>query len=118
MNKRAFGAEGEQTARNWLLAHGWQVLEMNYRRPTGEIDIIARRRGLTAFIEVKRRTTDRFGRPAEAVTPQKQARILRTAMVYMQENGIVDRPVRFDVIEVIQGEVRHIEGAFDATGMV
>ena len=117
MNKRAFGTEGEQTARNWLVAQGWQVLEMNYRRPTGEIDIIARRRGLTAFIEVKRRTTDRFGRPAEAVTPQKRLHILRTAMVYMQENDLADRPVRFDVVEVIQGEVRHIEGAFDATGM-
>ena len=72
---------------------------------------------LTAFIEVKRRTTDRFGRPAEAVTPQKRLHILRTAMVYIQENDLADRPVRFDVIEVIQGEVHHIEGAFDATEM-
>ena len=117
MNRRGFGTDGELTARDWLTTRGIRVLEMNYRRPTGEIDIIAMEGRTLLFIEVKRRTTNRFGRPAEAVTPQKRLHILRTAMVYMQENGLVDRPMRFDVIEVIQGEVHHIEGAFDATGM-
>ena len=117
MNKRAFGAEGEAAARDYLASRGWSILEMNYRRPGGEIDIIARRRGLTAFIEVKRRSTARFGRPAEAVTPAKRLHIVRTAAQYIQENALGDAAVRFDVIELTPGGINHIEGAFDATGV-
>ena len=117
MNKRSFGAEGEQTARDYLAGRGYNILEMNYRRPGGEIDIIARKHGVTAFVEVKRRTTDRFGRPAEAVTAQKRRRILQTAMAYAQENGLTDSRLRFDIIEITAGEIHHIEGAFDATDM-
>ena len=57
----------------------------------------------------------RYGRPAEAVTAAKRAHILRTAALYLQERGLDDAPVRFDVIEILPGEIRHIEGAFDAT---
>jgi len=118
MNKRRFGADGEAVARDYLAGKGYQILEMNYRCAGGEIDIIARHRGVTAFVEVKRRASDRFGRPAEAVTPQKQRHILRTAMAYMQAHGLADAAVRFDVIEIAGSELRHIEGAFDATGLM
>ena len=117
MNKRTFGSEGEAAAREYLESRGYRILEMNYRRPSGEIDIIARNRRVTAFVEVKRRTTERFGRPAEAVTGQKRRHILRTAQVYMQENGLEDAPVRFDIVEVTSSEIRHLEGAFDATDL-
>ena len=93
-----------------------RVLQMNFRRPTGEIDIIARQRRTIVFVEVKRRSSLRFGRPAEAVDRAKQGHILRTAALYLQENDLEDAPVRFDVVEVLPGEIRHIEGAFDATG--
>ena len=117
MNKRAFGGEGEAAAREHLTGKGWQILAMNYRRPTGEIDIIATKRGIVAFIEVKRRTSERYGRPAEAVTPAKRLHILRTAALYIQEHRLEDKPVRFDVIEMTPGGINHIEGAFDATGV-
>lgn len=116
MNRRAFGTDGEQAARDHLARKGYAILAMNYRRPTGEIDLIARKRKCVVFVEVKRRTSRRFGSPAEAVTPQKRAHILRTAMLFLQERGLTDAPVRFDVIEITPGEVRHIEDAFDATG--
>lgn len=118
MNRRAIGAQGEAAARDYLAGRGYRILAMNYRRACGEIDIVAEHRGVTAFVEVKRRATDRYGRPAEAVTPTKRQRILRTAMLYMQENGLEDRPVRFDVIELSDGQLRHIEGAFDATDIL
>lgn len=114
MNRRSFGAEGERAARDWLAAKGAAVLEMNYRRPTGEIDIIARMDGVIVFVEVKRRTTLRYGRPAEAVTPAKRAHILNTAALYLQERGLEDAPVRFDVVEILPGRIRHIENAFMA----
>ena len=116
MNNRRFGGQGEADARAFLEEKGIKVLEMNFRRPTGEIDIIARQRRTIVFVEVKRRSSLRFGRPAEAVDRAKQGHILRTAALYLQENGLEDSPVRFDVVEVLPGEIRHIEGAFDATG--
>lgn len=116
MNKRLFGGEGEADARAYLKGRGAKVLEMNYRRPTGEIDIIARQGKTLLFVEVKRRSSLRYGRPAEAVDRAKQAHILRTAALYMQEKGFMDVPTRFDVIEVLPDGIRHIEGAFDATG--
>ena len=117
MNKRSFGGQGEADARAFLEQKGARVLEMNYRRPTGEIDIIARRGGTLLFVEVKRRSSLRYGRPAEAVDRAKQARILRTAMLYMQEKRLTDSPVRFDVIEILPDEIRHIENAFDASAL-
>ena len=115
MNKRELGTEGEARARAYLLGKGAKILEMNYRRPTGEIDIIARQGRTLLFVEVKRRSSLRFGRPSEAVNRQKQAHILRTAQLYLQEKRLEDAPVRFDIIEVLPDEIRHIENAFDAS---
>ena len=114
MNKRAFGGQGEADARSFLEQKGAKILEMNYRRPTGEIDIIARAGRTVVFVEVKRRSSLRYGWPGEAVNRQKQQHILRTAQLYLQEKRLADVPVRFDVIEILPGEIRHIENAFDA----
>ena len=115
MNKRRFGGEGEAEARAFLERKGLKILEMNYRRPTGEIDIVARHRRAVVFVEVKRRSSLRFGRPSEAVDRAKQLHILRTAQLYLQENRLEDMPVRFDIVEVLPGEINHIENAFDAS---
>jgi len=115
MNRRAFGNEGEQAACDFLVRRGWQILDRNVRRGRGEIDIIARRRGVIAFIEVKRRSSLQYGSPAEAVNPEKQRRILSAASLYMQEKGLSESNIRFDVIEILSDKLRHIEAAFDAT---
>ena len=117
MNRRSFGAQGEADARAFLVQQGARILETNYRRPTGEIDIIARQGKTLLFVEVKRRSSLRYGRPAEAVNRQKQAHILRTAQLYLQEKRLGDVPIRFDVIEVLPGEIRHIPNAFDASAI-
>ena len=117
MINRGFGGEGEAAARAFLERKGAKVLEMNYRRPTGEIDIVARQRDVILFVEVKRRSSLRYGRPSEAVNRAKQLHILRTAQLYLQEKRLSDAPVRFDVIEVLPGEIRHIENAFDASAL-
>lgn len=118
MNKRAVGGEGERAARDLLTARGYDILEMNFRRPTGEIDIVARRGRTCVFVEVKRRATLRYGRPAEAVDARKRQRIARTALLYLQEHDLTDAPVRFDIVEVLPEGLRHIEGAFDATDLL
>lgn len=117
MNKRASGAAGENAACDALVRAGLTVLERNWRRPTGEIDIIARDKRTIVFVEVKKRSSLRFGRPAEAVNRAKQLHILRTAMLYLAEKGLEDAPVRFDIVEVLPAGVRHLRAAFDATDM-
>ena len=57
------------------------------------------------------------GQPAEAVNSEKQRRIAQAAALYMQEEGLEDSRIRFDIIEILPGEIRHIEGAFDATDL-
>lgn len=117
MNKRALGNLGEDAACKALREEGLTILERNYRRPTGEIDIIAREGGAVVFIEVKRRSSLRFGRPAEAVDRAKRQHIARTAMCYLAENALEDAPVRFDVVEVLPGRLSHLRAAFDATDL-
>ena len=117
MNRRQFGLEGESAARDYLISKGVKILETNFRRAPGEIDIIARQKKTILFVEVKRRSSLRFGRPSEAVNSAKQTHILRTAMLYLQENGLENAPVRFDIIEILPDGINHIENAFDATGI-
>ena len=117
MNRRAYGNAGEDAASAYLVRHGWTILGRNVRRGRGEIDIIARKRDIVAFVEVKRRSGLNYGRPAEAVNREKQTRIAHAAALYMQENDLSDSKLRFDVIERLPGEIQHIEGAFDATDL-
>ena len=117
MNRRAYGHEGEQAACEYLLKKGWKILDRNVRRGRGEIDIIARKRKTIAFIEVKRRSSLNYGRPAEAVNIEKQRRIVQAAALYVQEQGLENAQLRFDIVEILAGEIRHIEGAFDATDL-
>ncbi len=69
-------------------------------------------KGTYVFVEVKTRTTDFYGRPAEAVTFQKQRKYRQFALAYLSGRGLDDVPVRFDVIEIFMGEINHIENAF------
>lgn len=115
MNTRAVGARAEDAACTYLASNGYEILGRNLRLGRGELDIVARRGGVTAFIEVKCRRSARFGTPAEAVTPAKRRRILDAALCYAAQEGLMEAPLRFDVVEVTAGGVRHIQGAFDAS---
>ena len=117
MNRRVTGALGESAACTALEKARCAVLERNYRRPCGEIDIIAREGRTILFVEVKTRASLRYGRPAEAVNRTKQLKIMRTALCYLTENGLEDAAIRFDVIEVLPEGIRHIRAAFDATDL-
>lgn len=117
MNKRCVGSMGESAACAALEKSGAVILERNYRRPGGEIDIIAREKKTILFVEVKLRSTLRYGRPAEAVNRTKQLKIIRTALCYLAENNLEDAPIRFDIVEVLPDQLRHIRAAFDATDM-
>ena len=98
----------------WYAERGYQVVARNWRCPTGELDLVARRGRTLVFCEVKTRTSAAFGAPVEAVTPAKQARLRRLAGQWLESAG---RPgpvsdLRFDVASVLAGEIEVIEGAF------
>ena len=115
MNRRGFGTDGEYAVSDFLTGQGYRVTDMHYRRGPGEIDVIARQGETVVFVEVKRRTDARFGAPAEAVDGLKRSRIARTALLYLQQKGLMDAPVRFDIVELTPGQIRHIPNAFDAS---
>ena len=113
------GAWGERLAASFLKRKLYRIVETGYRSRFGEIDIIARRGKFLVFVEVKLRKSDRFAQAMEHVDEHKQARILRTASMYLAENPTELQP-RFDVIEVYAPEgsltkrpvINHLEDAF------
>ena len=117
MNGVEKGRRGEDLAVAFLLERGYRILQRNWRKKTGEIDIIADKAGMLVFCEVKSRRGSSFGAGAEAVDPRKQHRIIQTALLYLQYFRLLDRPCRFDVIEIdFSGPnlpaVHHIPNAF------
>lgn len=112
------GKLGEDAACVWLEQKGHQILERNYRRKTGEIDIISRIDTTYVFTEVKLRTGTSYGSPGEAVDYRRQQRIVRTALLYISEQTSEEQAMRFDVIEILLREgkrwIRHFENAFSA----
>ncbi|WP_395746152.1 YraN family protein [Prosthecobacter sp.] len=118
MGSAELGSLGELIAARWLAAHGRKVLHRNYRGANrGEVDIVARHRDVLTFVEVKCRTSTAFGRPADAVGPDKQRLIRRGAQDWLRLLGNPRIKFRFDIAEVIltEGErprVNIIENAF------
>ncbi len=87
---------------------GWSVLERGYRLGRREVDVIARRRDLLVFVEVKTRTVLDFGPPEEAVTRRKRREIETVATDYLMRHVYTDLRVRFDVVSVVAGPGRTI----------
>lgn len=111
------GQKGEDAAANWYERRGDAVIARNWRDGArGEIDLIVQRADRTLiFCEVKARSSDRFGLPAEAVTTDKQRRLRRLAAAWLaQRSGREHRytEVQFDVASVVGGRVEVIEAAF------
>src|SRR5688572_14953125 len=109
--RRAFGQAGEDRAAAWYRARGYTVLARNWRCRDGELDLVVQRGRTLVFVEVKARRTDRFGIPAEAVTPVKQRRLRRLARLYLDATG-ARGALRFDVVSILGGRLSVIEAAF------
>ena len=114
-NKRETGRRYEELAAAYLEEKGYGIRESNYRNRSGEIDLLAEKEGRIIACEVKYRSTERCGDPAEAVDMRKQRKISRTLMCYLVQHGYpADTPCRFDVIAVYgDGTVHHIKNAFE-----
>ena len=108
------GISAESRAAAFLIAKGFRILARRWKSPLGEIDIVARRRSLLVFVEVKARND--LDEAAESLSPRQQRRIAAAAEVWLAANGSDGfRDIRFDAILVAPGKMpRHIQGAFEA----
>lgn len=95
-----FGRFGEDCAAEWYRQNGYRILSRNWRCVRGELDLVVSRGSLVAFVEVKARSSRRFGSGAEAVDWRKQTRIRSLASQWLEENGSYVAELRFDVIDV------------------
>lgn len=95
-----FGRFGEQCAAEWYLQNGYEILNRNWRCSRGELDLIVSKGTLVAFVEVKARSSRRFGSGAEAVDWRKQARIRSLASNWLDANHGYFADVQFDVVDV------------------
>lgn len=101
MNKRqSTGQWGEATAARYLVQKGYQIIERNVRTPYGEIDIVARQDQAVVFVEVKTRTSRKFGAPEVSVSARKQAHMIACAESYRQSHPLLDGEWRIDVIAI------------------
>jgi putative endonuclease len=109
------GLSAEARAGAYLIAKGYRILAKRFRTPHGEIDIVARRRNLVAFIEVKARAS--LDEAAYAVTPRQQARIVAAAQAWLVAHPEhADFELRFDAMLIAPRRLpRHLLAAFDAS---
>lgn len=112
MNTRAIGTQGENIAVEYLQKNGYKVLERNFNCRYGEIDIIAYHNGYYVFVEVKSRNSLAFGLPREAVAPYKRQRLISSARYWLFKTRKTGVPVRFDIVEVVDGAPSVIIDAF------
>jgi len=121
MYATARGVAGEVLAARFLRDKGYRIMSSNYRSRFGEIDIIAQDGQYIVFVEVKARSENSFYMPREAVTEDKQEKILKTAALYIRAYPSNLQP-RFDVVEVwvtdkdpmVPLQIDHLISAYEA----
>ncbi len=101
LSRKQKGDQAEQLACEYLQAQGLTLITRNYHSRLGEIDLIMNDpgRGNLVFIEVRYRKSNQFGGAALSVTPKKQQRIIKTAMIYLQQHA-PDAAARFDIVAI------------------
>jgi putative endonuclease len=117
-SKQLFGQGGEALAAEYLTRKGYRIVTRNFKGGGAEIDIVAAWEDDTiVLVEVKRRASDDFGSPAQAVNRQKQKQIIKAARFFQQQHDLFETFFRFDVIAITgsdtaESAIEHIEGAF------
>lgn len=117
-SKQAFGGAAEQLVVEHLEREGWRVRDRNVLCRRGELDVVAEKGEVLAFVEVRMRSTAAWGDPSQTVTFAKQRKVVLAATEYCQRHRLFQRVIRFDVASVVgrgrEGVVEYIADAFDA----
>jgi len=117
MDRTSIGRKGENLARVFLKKKGYNIVAHNFRSRFGEIDLILRKNREFRFIEVKYRRSEEYGLPQESVQKRKQAKIRKTAVLWLKLRRLpMDSEVHFDVLAINQKTSKisydYIEDAF------
>lgn len=118
-SQKHLGNKFESFAQHELIKHGYKIISLNYQCKLGEIDIIAKDKGVIVFVEVRYRNSSRFGGAIASVNHKKQLKLIRTASLYLQKHQLTNKiQARFDVF-AITGDSNNltyhwIKNAFDA----
>ena len=116
LSNRDLGKTGEEVAAEYLKKDGYKILEKNFRCRSGEIDIIAKKDSVVAFIEVKTRKSTLYGEPEESIDFLKVKRIRKSANYFICFKNLGDFDFSFDVISIklVSGKfkIKHIRNAF------
>jgi len=116
------GRRGENVAARYLRGLGYVIVARGHRDHIGEIDLVAVDGRTVVFIEVKTRTSQDAGHPADAVDEAKQQRLTRLALSYMKRHDLLECSARFDVVAVTwpassgRPKIEHFKSAFEAVG--
>jgi putative endonuclease len=117
------GERGEREACRYLRRLGYIIVARTSRFRRGELDIVAVDGRTVVFVEVKTRRSSDPGDPLEAVTPEKQRRLTRAALLYLKRHRLLKHSARFDVLAVTWAnlkkppEIQHIKNAFEAADL-
>ena len=107
MDRRAgVGRRAESLAVVHLESAGLRIVARNWRQPEGELDIVADDSGTCVFVEVRSRTGEDRGHALEAISPQKRARVIRAARLYLDAEAPAAAGFRFDVVAVTAEQLR------------
>ncbi|HLT53317.1 MAG TPA: YraN family protein [Flavobacteriaceae bacterium] len=109
------GEFGEELAVEFLVKNGYAILERNFRSGKTEVDIIAKKEGILAVVEVKTRSTADFGDPQDFVKPKQIKNLVKAVDDYINQMHL-DLEVRFDIVAIVKGretyQLEHLENAF------
>lgn len=100
MYNKKVGSFGEMLAIRYLENLNYKILDRNFNTSYGEIDIIAKEKNEYVFIEVKTRTSKKYGGPAEAVNFKKEKHIQNASKVYIYKHKLENKYIRYDIIEI------------------
>lgn len=113
MKNKYIGKLGEDRAEIFLKQKGYNIITRNFSCFYGEVDIIAQNKNEIIFVEVKTRTSLKFGYPIDSVSKHKRIHMKKTAEYFLYKNNILENIVRFDVIEVYiinkRSYIKHIK---------
>lgn len=113
-SKRDFGDAGESLAERFLKNKGYRLIAKNYVTKWGEIDLIMEEGKMLVFVEVRRRSSLKYGAPEESINVKKIKHLIKSALVYVMNTCSDKKMVRFDVVSILPGQIRHIPNAFTA----
>jgi len=120
MNSKELGNLGEKIAQDYLRKKGYRILDVNFKRKWGEIDIVAKKRGEVIFVEVKTISQKEEFSPEDEINWKKKKQLRKMAQIYLSENKIpLNRPYQIDIMAVEispdfkKAKIRHYKNAIE-----